>query len=295
MTKFYHLLGWVIVWSMTACIKDSNPSKPAYIYIENIFFEADSSLGQGSSSSSITDVWASVDGQQLGANNFPATFPVILDENFSTNSVKISAGIKDNGIVNSRAIYPFYEPSVTNIKLEPGKIDTFRPTLHYASNAKVVVVEDFEDPNQAIFTDDLDKNPNTKIVYESDPQKVKEGIYSGLMILDSANLECTVASSTRYYNLNKVASSPVYIELDYQGNTAFQVGLVAHYATGNTEIIYKGGGRASDSWKKFYFNLTQEVYGSNANEYSVIFRAIKPTDLEETPKVYLDNIKLVYF
>ena len=53
----------------TACIKDNSPSIPAYIHIENIFFEADTSLGQGSSSSAITDAWPSVDGQLLGANN----------------------------------------------------------------------------------------------------------------------------------------------------------------------------------------------------------------------------------
>ncbi|MDC0231329.1 hypothetical protein OAK19_05125, partial [Aureispira] len=81
-----------IAFIINGCIKDNSPSTPAYIYIDNIFFEADTSLGQGSSSSAIVDVWPSVDGQQLGANSLPATFPVILDENFPINSIRIAAG-----------------------------------------------------------------------------------------------------------------------------------------------------------------------------------------------------------
>ena len=59
MTKFYRVLGFTIavMLFMNACIKDTSPSTPAYLYIENIYFEADTTLGQGSSSAAITDVW----------------------------------------------------------------------------------------------------------------------------------------------------------------------------------------------------------------------------------------------
>ncbi|BDS09903.1 hypothetical protein [Aureispira anguillae] len=293
MIKFYQVLGLIIMVAMGSCIKDNNPSKPAYIYVENIFFESDTAQGQGSSSYDIVDAWISVDGQQLGANNLPTTFPAILDENFATNSVRISGGIKDNGITNTRAIYPFYEPYVANLVLESGKIDTFRPTLKYASNAHIILVEDFENPNQAIFNEDLDKNPNTKMIHQN--TEVFEGNYSGLMVLDSANLDCTVATSTRYYNLSSVASSPVYIELNCKTTTYVEVGLIAHYGASNTEILYKGGVNPSDTWKKLYFNLTNEVYGTQATEYSVVFRALKHPSLDAAPKVYLDNIKLLHF
>lgn len=292
MIKFYHVLGLVIAIGLSACIKDTNPSRPAYVYIENVFFEADTMLGQGTSSSNITDVWVSVDGQQLGANTMPALFPVILDENFPTNSVRISAGIKDNGITNTRAIYPFYDPYIETIDLEPGKIDTFRPTLYYPSNANIILVEDFEDPNQPIFTDDLDGNPNTEMLAQMDD--VFEGNYSGSITLDSANLDCTVATSTRYYNLSGLSATPVYMEMNFKTNTPFQVGIVAHYGPSDTEVLYKGGVNASTSWKKIYFNLTEEVFGSNATEYSVIVRALKYATVEE-PKIYVDNIKLLYF
>jgi len=292
MTKLHLTLGFLVmvVLLISGCIKENQP--PAYIYIDNIFFESDTSLGQGSSSSAIVDGWASVDGQQLGSNNLPAMFPVILDENFPTNSVKISAGIKENGIGNTRVIYPFYEPHVQNLVLTPGEIDTFRPTLHYAANANVIVVEDFEKPNLAVFTDDIDENPNTEMINQT--TDVFEGTYSGLLVLDSANLDCTVATSTRYYNLQPAGTSfQVYLEFNYKTNSAFQVGLIAHYPS-STETIYKGGGNATTEWKKIYFNVTQEVFGTNASEYSILFRAIKHADIEQ-PLIYLDNIKLVHF
>jgi hypothetical protein len=277
----------------SGCIKDSSPSMPAYIHIENIYFEADTSLGQGSSSSSIIDVWPSVDGQQLGANTLSATFPVILDENFVNNSVKISAGIKENGISNTRAIYPFYEPYVVSMQLEPGRIDTFRPTLSYDSTATVIIVDDFENPNQPIFTDDKDGNPNTELIHQT--TEVFEGNYSGLLVLDTANLDCTVATSTRYYNLQPPATSfPVWLELNYKTNTPFQIGLIAHYSNGSENYMYKGGGNETTEWKKLYFNITNEVYGTSATEYSVVLRALKYPNTEQ-PLIYIDNIKLLHY
>ncbi len=294
MTKFYRILGFMIavMLFMNACIKDTSPSRPAYIYIENIFFEADTMLGQGTSSAAITDAWPSVDGQQLGANNMPTLFPVILDENFPINTVKISAGIKDNGVTNTRAIYPFYKPYVVSLKLEPGKIDTFRPTLRYDTAATIIIVEDFENPNQAVFTTDLDGNPNTEMINQS--TEVFEGAYSGLMVLDSANLDCTVATSSRYYNLQPPGTAfKVYFELNYKTNTPFQIGIIAHYAN-DSETIYKGGGNPSSTWKKIYFNITEDVFRANASEYSVVLRALKYPDTDQ-PLIYLDNIKILHF
>lgn len=290
MSKSYFILGILLATAIFISSCDETVPEPAYIYIDNIYFTSDSA--RGSSSSAITDVWPSVDGQQLGANTFPCIFPVILDPNFSTNSIKISAGIKDNGITNTRTIYPFYVPYITSLKLEPGKIDTFHPTLQYDPTATIIVVEDFEKPNVPIFTTDRDGNPNTVMLHQS--TEVFEGNYSGQLVIDSANLDCTVSSSSHFYNLQSSFASPVYIELNYKTNTPFQVGIVAHYSNGSSEITYKGGGNATTGWKKIYFNLTAEVYNSNATEYSLIFRALKYPDVDQ-PLIYLDNIKLLHY
>lgn len=295
MTRYLIVLSFLFLLGLTfnSCSDDFKVAQPAYVYIEKIDFWADSSKGQGSSSFNITDFWLSVDGQQIGANNLPGMFPVILDPNLSTNSIRISAGIKDNGITNTRAIYPFYKPAIYTLKLTPGKIDTFRPTLYYDTAATIVIVEDFESPNIPIFTDDLDGNPNTVMANQTDD--VFEGNYSGQIVLDSANLECTVASSLKIGNIQTTFATASYIEMDYKTNMPFQVGIIAHYAAGNTQTIYKGGvNSTSGGWKKIYFKLTSEVYQANAPQYSIVFRAVKTQSVAK-PLIYLDNIKFLHY
>lgn len=275
---------------MSSCSEDMAAPEPAYIFVENIFFDTDSV--NGSNSSVIIDAWPSVDGQSLGANSLPALFPVVPDPNFQTNSIRIAPGIQDNGISGTRAIYPFYLPYTTTLKLQPGKIDTFRPMLDYDPAATVIVVDDFESPTQPAFNDDLDGNPNTFMRYQT--QEVFEGNYSGELVLDSANLECTIATSTRFFNVVNVSATPVYLELNYKTNSPFEIGLVAHYNAGNRNIIYKGGMNPTETWKKIYFNLTTEVFGSNAPQYSVVIRALRLPNFSN-PKAYVDNIKLLHY
>ena len=277
----------------SSCIKDDSPPVPAYIYVDQINFAVDTALQQGSASSALTDVWVSVDGQSLGANNPGSIFPVLFDSNLVNNNIKIYGGIKENGINNTRIIYPFYAPFEIDMKLQSGKIDTFSPVLNYDPDANIIIVEDFENNNQPIFTDDRDGNPNTYMLIQSD--EVFEGNASGQLLLDSVNLECTIASSTRYYDLQPSGSSfPVYLEINYKTNTAFQVGLIAHLSNSNVEYIYKGGMNASSEWKKIYFNLTNEVFGAPTNEFSVVFKAVKLSEASQ-PEIYLDNIKLLHF
>ncbi|MFK7799557.1 MAG: hypothetical protein AB8E82_19045 [Aureispira sp.] len=279
--------------ALSACFKEEEPGEPAYIRVEGIQLAVDANGSQGAGTSNITDAWISVDGQQLGAGSFPATFPVILDENFTTNSIRISPGIKNNGITNTRAIYPFYESYIITDDLEPGEVFTVSPTVQYDSRVEIEIVDDFENPNQPIFTVDLDNNPNTSIVSQSDD--VLTGAYSGRITIDDNNLECTAASSVRFSNLTGVTAVPVYIEMDYKTNVPIQVGLRAHYSPTNTDAIYKGGVNDSKgAWRKIYFEFTREVFGSNAPEYSVLLRAVRTPGISN-PEVLIDNIKLVYF
>jgi hypothetical protein len=276
---------------LCACFKDEALKTPAYISVQSI--QVDLAPGEGAETANITDAWISVDGTQIGAGTFPATFPVILDENFPTNSIRIRAGIKNNGITNTRAIYPFYEASVTTADLQPGETYTINPVVGYDPQAIIDIIEDFETPSQPIFTEDLDGNPNTEVVSESND--VRSGNYSGRLVITDSDLECTVGSSLRIPNLAGISATPVYVEMDYKSNVPVQVGLQAHYSTGQEDAIYKGGFNSSDgAWRKIYFEFTTEVFGSNAPEYSVILRAVKPVGVQD-PEILIDNVKLLHY
>lgn len=275
-----------------SCIKDTNPPLPAYVKVDSISFSVAADGSEGTGSYNIKDVWISVDGQQLGVNNLPyVSFPVILDTNYSTNSIKISAGIEENGIANTRRIYPFYKPYTTTANLVAGETTVFSPALRYDTAAIIRIIEDFE-PNGTVFSEDKDGNAATFMARQS--TEVFEGNYSGQIILDSANLECEVATAIKYSNLQPAATSfPVYLEMDYKTNNSFSVGIVAHYGS-STQITYIAGVNKSDDWNKIYFNLTTAVFSADADQYSIIIRALKNVTVLD-PKIYIDNIKLVHY
>lgn len=281
------VIGVFIAIVFSACFKDQEPGTPAYIRVESI----QTQLDRGTTSSNITDAWVGVDGQTLGAGTFPAEFPVIINENFDTNSIRIQAGIKKNGIANTRAIYPFYQPAVIRRALKPGETEVINVVMGYDPATKIKIVEDFEDPNQPNFTDDLDNNPNTGMRFQT--VDVFEGTASGQIYLDSANLECTVASTERYTDLLGPSATPIYLEMNFKTNTVVQVGIRAHSQFGSFQTIYKGGLNPSDTWRKIHFEFTEEIFGTNAASYTVIFRALRDANVE--PEIYVDNIQILYF
>lgn len=281
------VIGVFIAMTLSACFKDQEPGTPAYIRVESLQVQLD----RGSTSSNITDAWISVDGQTLGAGTFPVEFPVIINEKFDTNSIRVQAGVKRNGITNTRTIYPFYAPFIVRQALQPGETVTINAVTGYDSVTKVKVVEDFEDPNQPNFTDDLDRNPNTGVRFQT--LDVFEGNASGEIYLDSANLECTVASTERYTDLVGPSALPVYLELNFKTNTPVQVGIRAHAPSGSFQTIYKYGLNPTETWRKIYFDFTDEVFGTNAAGYTVIFRALRGANVE--PKIYIDNVQILHF
>ncbi len=285
---------WIIcllLVGITSC--DSEKADiPAYIRINSSNFVVDSSGTQGSSSSKINDIWLSVNGQQIGANNIPSEFPVIIDPNIGMQQVRLSAGIIDNGISNTRKAYPFYAVKEYLLPMIEGETYTFDPIFTYDSSATIINIEDFEQPGTA-FGDDLDGNPNTSLIKQT--VDVFEGTASGQLYLDSANLECTVASSVKQSNLQPPGTSfPVYIEMDYKTNTLIQVGIQSTYSSGSVVTDYFAGINPNETWNKIYFNITELIFTKGANQYQIVFRALNQNS-NITPLIYLDNIKLLHF
>ena len=274
------------------CIKDTNPPIPAYIYVEDITFRLRDTAREGTASQLMPDAWVYVDGQLIGADNLPCLLPVILDETKTTHSVKIRAGILNNGIANKRVDYMLMTPHEETRQLQSGKIDTFRAYVRYDSTATIRQIENFENVGLA-FSDDLDDNTATKMVRYADD--VFEGNFSGRMLIDSANLECMVATTALYAGIQPSGTGfPVYVEFNYKSDLPIQIGLVAHYANGTTQTFYKGGVNARGSWNKVYFDFTTNVYSLNASSYAIFFRVQNTSRLAD-PKVLIDNVKLLHY
>lgn len=272
-----------------------NPEEPvpAYLYIPEVQFSTDA-FTEGTDSEKITEIWLSVSGDFLGAYAIPARIPLL---EFGEQTITISAGIKDNGISNTPEIYPFYQGFVFDRNLQSHVIDTIRPVFRYSDQAKFAFIEDFEG-STSVFQVVRIGDQNQFQVSDEEPF---EGNASGLITLDSVNTIFEIATETRYGQLKEVGTA-IYLELNYKSDVPVVFGLVG-YNEGDFPsegiILLDPGFFPSDTWNKIYFNLTENIFELNKDEYQIALQAFIPYENGQpsvkTAKVYLDNIKLLHF
>ena len=261
---------------------------PAYIYIPS--FELRTTLGEGSPSSAITDVWLTVDGEFLGAYELPARIPVL-----QTGSValRLDAGIRDNGIHATPEIYPFYAPVLLQAELEPGRIDTLNPTTQYVPETRFALIEPFEQ-SEHLLRDIRAGVPEALIWHTASPFEGRGALEISLSA-DQPLIE--LASLNRFQELGE--KSPfVYLELNYKSEVPVVFGLVAYTNIGATQgsVLLNPGFYPVDDWQKIYFNLSPLINTSGFDAYQVVLRAVLTDSTEKTgARVLLDNLKLVYF
>ncbi len=272
-----------------------NPEEPipGYLYIPRL--EVQTELAEeGTASSNIPEAWVSVDGNFLGAYGLPATVPVLEE---GPSEVVVQAGIRDNGLVNSPNLYPFFANYEVQVDIGPNTTDTIRPVFEYLDNTKFAFVEDFEDAPQLfgeVRRGDFDQL-----------SLVSEGAFEGqslLIELDTAASIVEAATTERYAELTGQFSTSVYLEVNYRSDVPVTFGLVGHQGIGLPglgQTIFVAGFSPSDEWKKIYFNLSVTVVESGYDEFQIIFQAAIPIEdnqlTREEANVWIDNVKLLHF
>jgi hypothetical protein len=259
-----------------------NPAEaiPTYIQVDTFSFSA--LPGQGTSSTKITDVWVFDENSIIGAYEIPKTFPVI---DAGPTQMIFSAGIWDNGISETRVEYPFYFPDTITLNLQPGNALTFTPHFTYRPSTKFYFIEDFEAGN--LFTK---FSGDTNMIRITDAANVFEGGGCGAIYLDSDH-QFYEGKTSGSYILPK--EQPVYLELNYKCDQAFEVGL---YGTvlATSVFYYHWKVNPKDYWNKIYLNMGNDVSSIGADSYQILIRAIFDST-RTSSHIYLDNIKLVSF
>lgn len=269
-----------------------NPAEPipAYIHIQKIDLVRNlsgfvSPGDEGTLSNKISDAWVYIDDQLVGCYELPATFPVLAE---GSHTVKISAGIKVNGISASRGQYPYFTKYTQTIDLEAGKTLTLSPTVSYSSSTNFYFMQDFETVGNTIDTTPSSLT-NLEIVSDAN---VFEGTKSLKGYINSTYnfFECiTVPNCT----LPKFGA-PVFLEFNYKCNHEVTISMIAYGSATQQQFLVLHL-NPSTSWNKTYIYLTPTVSGANtANYYKVLWGMINSTGSADSAYVYLDNIKLVY-
>jgi len=285
------LLAAAIAFSSCELI---NPEEqvPAYLYVQDFTLQNNPEIEAGSLNHRISHVYAFAGTEFLGVYALPALIPVLLE---GEQQIILDPGIRENGISSLIQVYPFYERYQTTAKLQPAQIDTLAPSTRYRNNIKIHFIEDFE-AGLPIFSDIRDGNPDTFM--DPTTEEVFEGFRSGLIRLDTLNAFFDLGTSrSRLFPLR--GGGRIYLELNYKTDINFVLGLLEIDQMGNALSYFDFGVLARDSWNKIYFNLTDLVTVTNADEYQIAITGGLPISGGQfslpQANVYLDNIKLISF
>jgi len=286
--KIFIILSVVFFTGTFVSCEIINPEEqiPAYIHIDSIGLNNQNNPEYGSDSHKITDAWIYIDDQVVGAFELPAKFPVLWKGN---HTITIKAGIKVNGMSETRAIYPFYEAYSTTIDFTEGNITTLNPVLTYSSSTEFEWEESFEDGGLSLEETSI----SNAILEKTDSvPEVFEGNFSGIAHLDNAHnfFQCKTINS---YELPS-GSNPVFLEMNYKTDEEVKIGLLAKSAT-QTEQLDILVLNKTDVWKKVYVNLKNAILRTaiSPDNFQIFFEAQK-TEGVASSGILFDNIKLLH-
>jgi hypothetical protein len=258
-----------------------NPAEdiPAYILVDSIGVYTDETT-QGSSSSKLSDVWVTVDGQFLCGYPLGSKVPVLFNGN---HTVTLRGGILLNGIDATRVPYAVFQSFDSTMNLLPGEVYHIVPRVSYFSSTSFPLIENF-DNNTLHFT----TSSNSALLIVENNSFEGNG---GLVILDATtpNFECTTLDS---FDLPG-GTAPTYIEINYKTDTEFLVGVKANTSLGPLDYPLLNV-RSSTQWNKIYVNLTAIAsQAQHAEDWRIYIKAYREAGtLVNTLR--FDNIKLVY-
>lgn len=255
---------------------------PSYIHIPKFNFISNYAT-QGSASHKITDAWIYINDNLVGAFEMPCTFPVLYE---GEHSIKIYPGIKENGISETRIIYPFYNFYQTSAILLPGEIDTIYPSVTYnTAAADFAWIEDFENWHTFCKADGVTSDSIVQITTSA-----FEGNGSGIVNITGTSY---FGQSCSQFTLPKVGTD-IFLELNYKCNTAFNVGILGYNGVSLDAQTIALTINPSENWKKIYVNLTNEVNEAlTSTKFRIFFSMLKNNNMPSS-YFYIDNVKLIY-
>jgi len=257
---------------------------PAYIHIDSFTVKANYD-SFGSSSHNITDAWIVLDDQVLGAYELPATIPILED---GTAKITIRAGIKENGISNTRTAYPFYTAVILDHLFVPTKTDTINPVISYSgTKVNYLMMEDFES-SSIIFEPGIKSSAVLKRT--NDTSLVFEGDYSYLAVLPAKN-DILEIETENLYNIPRGKS--VFMELNFKTSIKLVAGIYAVNINESRQLPIVTLNPTS-KWKKVYINMGFDIT-NEPSDYVFRFFLGAVNSGTDTAKVYLDNVKLIHF
>jgi hypothetical protein len=282
--KFYSSLVLIGILFFSCSKEDFKSQIPAYISIDEITLKTNYTA-EGSASENITDAWVYINDDLVGVFELPVKFPILQEGDVT---VKVYAGIKENGISANRKRYLGYAPYVREIILVKEETTYLVPTITYEPSVTFAWLEDFENVNLTFLY-----HANSDTIINKSTLDVKEGNSSGQILLDP-EMNFFEATTEVLVGVPLNGSSPVYLELDFKTNQPVTIGVYLDgsqhpYSTLNT----------TTEWKKIYINLSEVIADNKIGtpELKLFFGLLDSSSnpFVDAPEILIDNLKVVHF
>lgn len=272
----------VLLFLLSSCKKYQAADPTFFIRSGNV--TVSTSGNEGTASQKISDLWLYVNGKYQGTYPVGSLMPVI--SNNKGVEINVFAGIKNNGISDTRIFYPFFDLFTLDTLVEAGKTIErsfnfkYRPATVFGWN------ENF-DSNSGYSIQNVNSDTEFK---KCSPGDSFEG-GSIVMSLPDNNIRARIESSGDPFTL-PTGTGNVYLELHYKCNTEFEIGLTNDNGSQQEAAIRI---HPQENWNKIYVQLSTAVNILASNKYKVYIEFFKDPSIAETRQVFLDNIKLLYF
>lgn len=289
--NFQHKIFFFASTILLFTIGCSKSEIPSYIAISDTLSLSVNGM-QGTSSQKITDAWVYAGNDLIGAFELPKTFPLLKS---GSTQITVYAGIKMNGINETRVPYPFYAPIIKTVTLEQEKVTKLAHLkFAYAENTQFAWQEDFEGANLSIEATARSEVNFTRSLIPDEavsPFPGELNMYAAKVVIpnDTVVFEC---KSHDGFALPTDGKS-VFLELNYKSNNALTMGIFAYGTLTSQRPVFVLN--PSTKWNKIYINLTPTMSNySGITSFGIYFSATKTTD-DAAAEIYFDNIKLLHF
>jgi len=278
---FRNILFFFIITIVFSCKKTFKPSNDAF-FLTTEKITIITQPGQGYGSHNITDLWLYTNGFFRGAYPIGAKMPIMIEN--GKNVIDVFAGIKNNGISETRINWLFYEPVKFDTTVLAGSNIVRNFAFKYRSSVVFPWVENFEQPGFSLIKSALS---DTTYKMHTNDEHVFEGNKSIELGLTGSALTAQLETATTHSL--PLSTSNVYLEIDYKSNTDFIIG------TSTNGVVYEAITITPKvNWNKMYVHIAESINSDKTTPMKKIIIKIKRNQNITEQKVYIDNIKLVY-
>lgn len=278
-----HILFFSLFLVVLSCKKTFKAAEDA-CFITTNQVQIITKPGQGYGSHNITDLWLYTNGFFRGAYPLGAKMPVMLADGKA--KIEVLAGIKKDGISATRINWALYEPVKLDTTASSGENLIRNFSFKYKDAVVFKWLESFELPGFSLIKSSIS---DTTFKVHTNDEHVFEGNKSIELGLAGSALLAQLESAVAYDLPMGASSGNVYLELDYKGNSAFEV----HVAT-NGLLTYALTINPKENWNKIYIQLSDAINTINSSSYKKIVIKLARNQTIAEQKIYLDNLKLVY-